>query len=233
MNDPIVSICIPTYEMAGQGVAYLEHSFSILTRQTFKSFEVIVSDQSIDDGINRLCERWNDRLLIRYVKAMNRGNSSHNTNNAIHHACGKVIKPLFQDDFLTSDRSLEAMMFCFAGSQNYWLATASCQSPDGVRLERPNFPFYHDEIQYGTNTISSPSVIMFKNENVLRFDENLIWLMDVDYYKQLYDKHGLPAICNQITVANREHSNQISSSLVSDAKKQSELEYVRRKYVRT
>ena len=42
----MISICIPTYEMNGMGVEYLEYSFNILYSQTFKDFEIIISDHS-------------------------------------------------------------------------------------------------------------------------------------------------------------------------------------------
>ena len=50
--NPLVSICIPTYEMKGKGVEYLFHSFNILHNQSYKNFEVIISDNSKNDEID-------------------------------------------------------------------------------------------------------------------------------------------------------------------------------------
>jgi hypothetical protein len=61
------------------------------------------------------------------------------------------------------------------------------------------------------------------------FDENTVWLMDVEYYKRMYDKFGLPSVCNIITVANREHNTQLSKML-SEETKTLELNYIRKKY---
>jgi hypothetical protein len=71
---------------------------------------------------------------------------------------------------------------------------------------------------------------MFKNDNILLFDEKLIWLMDVDYYKRLYDKHGLPVVCNDICIVNRVHTNQVSNTLATDEIKEAELQYIINKY---
>ena len=71
---------------------------------------------------------------------------------------------------------------------------------------------------------------MFKNENVIEFDENLCWLMDVDYYKMLYDKFGLPSICNYVTVVNRSHPDSITNSKIVDFDVKKEIEYVKNKY---
>lgn len=223
----MISICIPTYEMKGKGDEYLEYSFNILYHQTFKDFEIIISDHSESNLIKNLCDRWSEVLTIRYYKnPHNRGNSSANINNAIRYAKGDIIKILFQDDFLYNEFSLENQLEYFKSN---WMVTACCHY-NGQEIHKPFYPRYHNNIQYGNNTISSPSVLMFENKDIIEFDENLIWLMDVDYYKRLYDKFGEPAICNNITVVNREHENQISNTLATKELKQNELNYITKKY---
>ena len=71
---------------------------------------------------------------------------------------------------------------------------------------------------------------MIKNEDVELFDESLFWLMDVEYYKRLYDKFGFPSICNYITVVNREHDRRVSNNEATDEIKQKELNYIKQKY---
>jgi hypothetical protein len=71
---------------------------------------------------------------------------------------------------------------------------------------------------------------MFKNKDIIKFDEELIWLMDVDYYKRLYNKFGSPDVCNYISVVNREHENQISSTLATKKIQEQELKYIINKY---
>jgi len=226
----MVSICIPTYEMNGRGAEYLEYSFNILYHQTFKNFEIVISDHSSSDLIKDLCEQWNQVLNIKYFKnTEKRGNSSANINNAIKYANENIVKILLQDDFFYDEYSLQNQVNFLNENSNHWLVTACCHY-DGNKIYKPLCPYYHNEIQYGYNTISSPSVLMFKNLNVLKFDENLIWLTDVDYYKRLYDRFGLPTICNYITVVNREHENQISNTLVTDNIKQQEYNYIIKKY---
>jgi GT2 family glycosyltransferase len=216
--------------MNGKGVEYLEYSFNVLYSQTYTEFEIIISDHSISDEIKDLCEQWSKVLDIKYFRNQhNRGVSSANINNAIKHANGKIIKILFQDDFLYDEFSLETQLKIFTQSENYWMVSACCHY-DGVEVKRPLYPRYHDNIQYGENTISSPSVLMFKNINILHFDENLFWLMDVDYYKRLYDTFGYPAICHYITVVNREHPYQVSNTLATEEVKRIELDYIIKKY---
>ena len=56
-----VSICIPTYEMKGFGANYLDHSLSVLEKQTYQNFEVIISDHSTTPLIENVCKK----LVIR------------------------------------------------------------------------------------------------------------------------------------------------------------------------
>ena len=46
-----ISIAIPCYEYSGMGAEILEHSFHQMNIQTFKDFDVIISDHSIDDNV--------------------------------------------------------------------------------------------------------------------------------------------------------------------------------------
>jgi glycosyltransferase involved in cell wall biosynthesis len=232
MDDKLVSICVPAYEMKGKGSEYIEFLFNSLYNQTYKNIEIIVSDHSKNDMIEQSCKLWSDRLNIKhYYNDIGRGLFPSNMNNAIKKAKGDIIKLLCQDDFLFDSHSLETQLIHLLGNHNHWLITACCHTKDGINFYNPIYPKYHDNIHYGENTISSPSVIMFRNEDIINFDENLFWLVDVEWYKRLYDKFGLPSICNYITVVNREDdSTRVSSNLVSDEVRNKELEYVIKKY---
>jgi hypothetical protein len=78
-------------------------------------------------------------------------------------------------------------------------------------------PRYHDKIYLGQNTISCPTVMTIKNDNdMLLFDESLLWLVDVEYYKRCYDKFGLPTIINEIGAVNREQPNRVTNSMTKE-----------------
>jgi glycosyltransferase involved in cell wall biosynthesis len=226
-----LSICIPTYEMNGKGDVFLEHSFNILTKQTFKDFNIIISDHSKTDLIKNVCDKYQDKLSIIYLKNLkNIGNSSANINNAIKHATGKMIKVLFQDDFLFNEDSLEITLNNFDTSKYKWLVSRCEHSYDGQTFVRDFTPRYHKDIYLGDNTISSPSVLTILNETPLLFDENLIWLMDCDYYKQCYINFGEPKILNAITVVNRIGNHQVSNTLATSEIKNYEHNYIIKKY---
>lgn len=213
---PYFSIAIPTYEMRGCGVEFLEHSFMKLYSQSFKDFEVVVSDHSMNTDIQNLCNDWINKLNIKYLRnEICRGSSSANLNNAIKNSSGKWIKILFQDDFLFDYLSLENIKSKI-DDDTYWLASACEHTNDGFDLYRPFYPKWNDDIDIGNNTISSPSVICIRNENPLYFDEDFIWLMDVEYYKRMYDSYGEPTYIHNITVVNRTWNGSISSQISTE-----------------
>lgn len=229
----LLSVCIPTYEMKGLGAKFLRKSFDILTIQTFKDFDVIISDHSEDNEIKKLCDEYADKLEIRYFKnTENRGSSSANINNCLKNATGKLIKILFQDDFLFDENSLEQTVTNFDLDKDTWLVSACEHSRDGETFDRPFYPKYNSRIHLGKNTLSSPSTLTLKNVAPLFFNENLIWLMDCDYYRRCYDKFGAPKILNTITVVNRSGPHQVTKVLATAQVRRHERRYMIEKFGR-
>lgn len=226
-----LSVCIPTYEMHGLGVKFLTQSLDILVTQTFKDFEVVVSDHSRNDDIKDLCEKYSAKLTIRYQRNSNQiGNSSANINNVIKMANGKLIKMLLQDDFLYTNNSLEEIVKHFDLEKDGWLITACEHTLDGVHFYRPFYPKYHDKIHMGRNTISSPSVLTIRNDSPLLFDEQLLQRSDGDYYKRCHDRFGEPKILNTINVVNRAGPHQVSNTMITDSLRDDEYKYILTKH---
>lgn len=232
MAKPLISVCIPAYEMHGHGAMFLSHSLSKLATQEFKDFEVVVSDQSNDDAVAKACSAFSSKLDIVYLNNRSgKRQSSANTNNAIANARGSILKFLFQDDFLFDSRSLSIVAEAFESRDTLWLATGCVLVTNDTQVIGHFHPKYNDYIQYGRNTLSSPSVIALVNDDPPLFDENLIWLMDVDYYKRCRERYGLPRIINDVAVATRIHPDQVSHSVGSRIKRR-ELFHVYKKHWR-
>lgn len=225
-----ISVCIPAYEMEGYGSDYLEFSFRKLEAQDFQNFEVVVSDQSADSRIKDLCDDWSDRLNIFHV--WNREaprQASANINHALNQANGEILKILFQDDYLFDCTCLTNVQKRFIETGCDWLLCGSGIVREGETIERAMIPSLSDRLHFGKNTVSSPSVLAIHRRCLERFDENLVWLMDVEFYKRLWDAKGEPEILPSTMVANRIHKHQVSSRV--DRKLQAkELDYMWRKY---
>ncbi len=208
----MISVAIPTYESKGRAAEFAHFQFKRLLEQTYKDFEVVISDHSKDDVIKNICEEYEDRLNIIYLRnEEGRGLSSYNINNAIKYCKGDIIKFLWFDDFLWNKHSLQYINEAFDGGTNWLVSACEHTRDDGKTFYRTFYPRYNDQLHLGNNTISGPSVLTIRNtEDKIYFDDRLIWLMDVDYYRRLHDKYGAPKILNKITVVNRDHAGQLS-----------------------
>lgn len=228
-KDILVSICIPAYEMIDRGYDFLDFSFSKIYNQTYKNIEVVVSDQSNDYSIMRVCSKWSDKINIKYLKEYNRGKSSMNINNALSKANGELVKILFQDDFLYKDDSIEITVNEHNKHNKNWYISSFVHTKDGNYIDVKT-PEYTKYVYSGENTVGTPSVLTYKNEkDYIKFSDDLIWLMDCEYYKRLFDKYGEPHIIKDVTVAVRIWEGNYSV-LISDEIKDDEYKYVISKY---
>lgn len=69
MGKPKISVVIPAYNEA----TYIDRLLEALTNQTFKDFEVIVSDAESEDETNMVVDSFKDRLDIKLVSAPPKG----------------------------------------------------------------------------------------------------------------------------------------------------------------
>ena len=119
-----ISIAIPAYEMKGYGNQYLKELFLSIQKQTYKNIEVIVSDHSKNNDILELCSSYSNDLPITYVRNFyDYGNGPANTNVAIQHCTGDIIKVMFSDDLFTDSFSLEKIRQRFVDTDASWVVT--------------------------------------------------------------------------------------------------------------
>ena len=218
MKTPLISIIIPTYELYGEGVDYLHNSLSSVFMQTYKDYEIIVSDHSQDSKIEDFVRSLNKEIIYdRYDKK--RGNPSANLNNAISLASGDIIKPLFQDEMFYSDLTLQ----CFADALKSYHWAACGRREDGQSF----IPIFTKSIRHGKNKLSSPSCIAYR-KNKFRWDENLISLLDCDFYYRLFQKYGLPKIIPYPLVCIKPHKYQLTNTMSWDDKMKEKQVMLRR-----
>jgi dTDP-4-dehydrorhamnose reductase len=219
-KTPFFSIAIPTYGYDGNGIDFLEFSLELLHSQTFKDFEVIISDHSIDDTIKAVYNKWSDKLRMTYVINENgRGIISPNINNAMKLCNGRYIKILFQDDFLYDVNSLQIQHnFISENKEVKWFMTKFYHSNTGTDFYKLYAPRWVNHQWRGHNLMGCPSGLTLKNENLLSFDEGLNWYMDIDYYQKLYLKYGKPFILDEVTVVNRTWGARLTDTIPQSLK---------------
>ena len=191
----------------------------------------MISDHSIDNTIKDICDKWSEKLTLVYVvNDRGRGVISPNINNAMRLCTGQWIKILFQDDYLYDENSLQIQANLLKSQPStIWLMTKFYHSNDGKTVYRLYHPKWNDMIWTGNNTMGCPSGMTIINNNLIYFDEDLNWLMDVDYYKRMFEKYGRPTILDRVTVVNRTSEHRLTES-ISQSVKDTELNMLVNKY---
>jgi glycosyltransferase involved in cell wall biosynthesis len=226
-----ISIAIPTWEYNGRGNEFLDDLLRTIEIQSFKDFEVVISDHSLNDNLLNVIGEFKDKFKIVYVKNNNqRGNSPSNTNNAIKNCSGKIIKIMFQDDFFYDDESLEKIYNSFEENVSWLVCGSNHTRDDGNSFYWDLYPSWNDNIIRGLNTISSPSVLAARKEvfDNVKFDTSLVMMMDCEFYYSTKKIYGDPVYYNDILVTNRVHENQISfnyNSFEKCLKMENEIKY--------
>ena len=216
-----ITVAIPTHDMKYKDY-FLSRSLDALRQQTFKNFDVVISDNSIDDVLKDVAEKYTD-LKIHYFKNHRKG-MAQNTNEAIKESTGEIIKILYLDDYLAHIDSLKVISEEFVGG---WLVTGCVHEYQG-QIVNPHYPnFSPADVD---NFVGSPSVLAMENsKEPIFFDEEMTWLLDLDYYKRLYFKYGMPKTLTDLNVAIGIGEHQMTN-ILSDELKLKEREYVNTKH---
>ena len=228
-----LSVAIPTWESYGRGSEFLDDLLSTIEIQHFKNFEVVISDHSQNDDVYNKVLEFNSKFDIKYFRNREKlGNSPSNTNTAIKKCSGEIIKIMFQDDFFYDDEAFEKIYYTLKDSNKMWLLNGCNHTDDdGNSFHWEFYPKFNPDLLKGVNTISSPSVVAFKRESEVYFDETLVNFMDIDYYYGMREKYGDPVLYNDVLISNRVHKDSISSNMKNKEEMiLTESEYCIKKY---
>lgn len=217
-----LSVAIPTSTMI-DGDYLFRRCLDSLWIQSFQDFEIVVTDNSDDDVIEKICSEY--KTGIKYVRNPVKG-MAQNTNEAIRQSKGEIIKILYMDDFLAHEGVLERIQKIF---KKQWLVTGCIHTITGDERFNAHHPDYMHDIHTGRNSIGSPSVLTIRNKNPMMFDENMTWLLDCDYYKRMYEKYGPPQVLYEIMTVIGVHEGQATNTM-GDERKLQEHKYMEQKY---
>jgi len=220
-----ISVAIPCYEMGGKGKEILEISFNKLVQQSFRDFEVVITDHSKDNEIEELCNSWKDVLNIKYVRnEIKRGSPTANTNLSLKESSGEIIKLLCQDDYLYDAQSLQIIANNFT-SDVKWLGTSYVHTQNRQIFFNKHVPKVSNNIVL-ENLLGTPSAFTIRNGLNVWFDEKLVWAYDVDFYVQMIKYYGPPKIINDVTMINYLWAGQVTNTIANQNLRQKENNYV-------
>ena len=194
-----ISVIIPIHWMKNWQY-FLTRCLSSIEQQTFTDYEIIVTKSGL---------------------------MAENTNAGIKKATGEIIKILYLDDYLAHQDSLKNIAENF---QDGWLATGCVHDYGDGKLKDPHLPKIEGITgSIALNTIGSPSVIAFENKDPLLFDENMGWLLDLDYYMRLVKRYRGLTILNSYDVVMGCGDHQVTN-IMSEEDKRKEENYLKEKW---
>lgn len=197
---PKISICIP-YHDTPKTAFFLSRLLKSVSEQTFTDYEIVLTRE---------------------------GSMPVNSNAAIWKASGEIVKILYMDDYFADANALRRIAEVFEEGATWAVSGCLHQDGDGVP-HTPHIPSYSEKIYTGINTIGSPSVLAFRKDHALLFDERLSWLLDCDLYKRLHDLYGTPKIIEALDIVIGIGPHQTSNSM-NDEEKRKEYQLVMEKH---
>jgi glycosyltransferase involved in cell wall biosynthesis len=207
---PKISVCVPVYTMKdNMSERFLVEFFSNLVEQTFKDFEVVVSDQSDFDHLRSITDTFSHVLDINYVRnTSGKKNAANNVNYAIKHAKGEIVKLLYMDDFFVDPNALGKIAKAFDENTGKWLIGGflNCNE-DRTQFYNARAPWYGNTYVNGDNSTGNPSNYSVRRECALEMDENLAWIVDGEYFYRSYYHYGDPIMINEFLVCFRDHGD--------------------------
>lgn len=186
-RDPFISICIPAYKRP-ENIVFLLQS---IAKQTFTDFEIVITDDSPDDSVALVLQKYND-LPIQYYKNPTALGTPANWNAAIKKASGTWIKIMHDDDWFAGPESLQHFVNHASGKQQFIFSSYyTVVSETGFQKEM-TFPkrllaqvFQNPMLLLARNIVGPPSVTLVHRSVVEEYDVAMKWRVDIDYYVRL------------------------------------------------
>jgi len=185
MGQPFISICIPAYKR----LPYLKRLLASIAEQSYKHYEIIVSDDSDDDSVYHFLQSFNQLVSIQYFKNTPSLGTPANWNAAISKAKGEWIKLMHDDDWFSNKESLQK----FADATIYGPKFIYSSYSNFIETEESFQTVHHNKTQLkrilrqpllllSENIIGPPSVTLFHKTVLEQYDERMKWRVDLEYY---------------------------------------------------
>jgi len=191
--SPFISICIPAYK----NVEFLKRLLDSIAVQSFKNFEVILSDDSPGKEVEQLANAYATAFPLHYYKNIPAHGMPANWNAAIEKAQGEWIKMMHDDDWFTSPDALQQFADAAAGNANKFIFSAyqNIYFDQDRQAEKMAFPVSRKQkilqqpmLLMADNIIGPPSVCMVHRSVNALYDVRLRWRVDIDYYINILQK---------------------------------------------
>ncbi len=196
MAEPVlISICIPAYKHPD----FLKRLLDSISIQSYGNFEVILSDDSPDQEVERLANLYSSKFPIKYFHNSVPKGTPGNWNQAICQAGGTWIKLMHDDDWFSDKESLLQFVkaielnpgsgFIFSAYKNIHLDSGAGREVF-INQFRLRWLKRNPVTLFAQNGVGPPSAVMHKANPAILYDTEMRWLVDIDFYIRLLSKEN-------------------------------------------
>lgn len=216
INTPFISICIPAYKH----VDYLKRLLDSISSQTYKDFEIIITDDSPDNSVEILLQKYNPFSLISYYKNETPLGTPENWNEAIRRANGTWIKLMHNDDWFATNDALQNFYdtvqqnpetdFFFSAFQN---VEENSGKTEIVKMSSADKAFLKSNPYHLLKKvyIGNPSCTLVRNGLNIFYHKRYKFIVDFDYYIRLIQQAGMPVYIDEVLLNIGFHDEQVTT----------------------
>ena len=210
----LISILIPTYNR----LDYLRRSLHSIEQQDFRDFEVVITDDSTTDDIEKFIDSTSFSFTLLYRRNHQLIGTPRNWTAGLDLATGDWIKILHDDDWLFDRDSLQLFVnairsnvdLIFGGFKIVFEGGGNDRShliSDRQFRRIVRFP----NLLFAKNVLGPPSAFMFRRTIEEGFDSRLKWIVDWEGYIRMIQRY--PAVyVSSILVCVSYNETQVTRS---------------------
>ena len=232
-----ISICIPTYNQT----IHLKKLLVSIFNQKEVSYEIIVTDDSTTNDVEELIHTHNSNInnhQINYFRNNPSLGAPKNWNFGISLAKGEFIKIMHHDQWFEDDYALKKQLDQIVKEKNTFVFTAVKNVFRGrvydFRISKKELEDIKSEPEklILANLIGGPTAILYPKSANIQFDEKIIWLVDIDFYLQLFKKGFKIKFIDEVHYTSMTDFDSLTNNNLIDSEKQLiEYSYLYKKYL--
>ncbi len=197
----------------------MERLFGSIELQTFKNFEVIVTDDSPDESVKNFLSKHTAIQNLSYHRNESPLGTPENWNEAIRKATGTWIKIMHDDDWFADANSLSAFADAALNAKDCYFIYSAYQNvyEDSGSIDKVTLSSFQKWLLalsplnlFMKNFIGNPSCTMVRRDANIFYDNTFKWVVDFEYYIRFLRIHGKANYINQALINVGMNKDQVT-----------------------
>ena len=205
------TIVIPAYNQ----LSLLQRALESVLRQEGADYDIIISDDSSDNKIERYVLQLGNRD-IHYVRHQQGKGAAYNWNDGLRMATGQYLILMHHDEEMAGNDYLKRVQQQMEQGADIVISTV-CVNGQKKRQHRnrwlKEYVCNHPALLFLLNVIGPCACLTFRNELLQTFNTNLRWLVDIEWYYRMLNSRK-PVCIHTLTIySHHGHESQISQTI--------------------